>query len=156
MRKLRFLLGVIAILGFAVLSVTGPANAQTASASTVTGVVYDKSGATVPDAEVILEDLDTRAMTTVKTGNDGAYTFPAVRPGNYSVRVTAKGFRKAIINSVKVEVGKSALLNVTLELGQLTETVEVTAGTGVELQTLNSSVGNVLDANVLANMPSLS
>jgi hypothetical protein len=156
MRKLSYLLGVIAILGFAVLSVATSANAQTSSASTVTGTVFDKSGATVPDAEVVLEDADAGGTTTVATGNDGIFTFPAIRPGNYNLRVSAKGFRKAVVNSVKVEVGKSVLLRVMLELGQVSETVEVTAGTGIELQTLNASVGNVLDASVLANMPSLS
>src|SRR5262249_51769156 len=156
MRKLSFLLGVLAILGFAVLSITPPANAQTASTSVVTGVIYDKTGATVPGAEVVLQDLDTKATTTATTGSDGSYTFPAVRPGNYSLQVSAKGFRRAVVNSFKVEVGKAATLSLTLELGQVAETVEVTAGTGIELQTLNSSVGNVLDASVLANMPSLS
>src|SRR5262249_4921627 len=144
MRKLSFLLGVIAILGFAVLLIAAPANAQTASTSTVTGTVYDKTGATVPNAEVVLEDVDTTGATTAATAADGGFIFPAVRPGNYRIRVSAKGFRNAVVNSVKIEVGKSPHFNVTLELGLVTETIEVTAGAGAELQTINASVGNVL------------
>ena len=130
--------------------------AQTASSSTVTGTVYDKSGATVPNAKVDLEDVDTKAKTSVTTGNDGGYTFPSVRPGNYNVIVSAKGFRQTAVSHVKVDIGKSALVNAVLEVGGITEVVEVTAGTGVELQTQNSSVGDVLDAKLLANMPTLS
>lgn len=156
MRKLSFVLGVIAMLGFAVLSIAPPANAQGASTSTVTGVVYDTTGATVPNAEVVLEDVDTRGTASATTGADGGFTFPAVRPGNYRIRVSAKGFRNGVVNSVKVEVGKSAQFNITLELGSVTETVEVTAGAAAELQTTDAAVGNVLDANLLANMPTLS
>jgi hypothetical protein len=156
MRKLSFLLGVLAILGFVALPITPSANAQTASTSTVTGGVYDKTGATVPNAEVVLEDVDTRGSTTTTTAADGGFIFPAVRPGNYRIKVVAKGFRNAVVNSVRVEVGKSTQFSVVLELGAVTETVEVTAGAGAELQTINASVGNVLDANLLANMPTLS
>jgi len=61
-----------------------------------------------------------------------------------------------VVSSVRVAIGKSALVNVILEVGGVTETVEVRAGTGVELQTLDASVGGVLDSNLLASMPTLS
>jgi len=149
-------LGVVVTVLFVVLATAVSLHAQTAASSTVTGTVTDKTGATVPNAKVELEDIDTKAKTSVTTGNDGSYTFPSVRPGNYSVAVSAKGFRQAVVSGVKVEIGKSALVNVNLEVGEMSQVVEVTAGAGVELQTLNSSVGDVLDSNMLANMPSLS
>jgi hypothetical protein len=129
--------------------------AQTASTSTVTGIVYDKSGATVPNAQVDLEDLDTSAKASVTTGSDGGYTFPSVRPGNYSITVSGKGFRRSVISGVKVVVGKSSSVNVVLEVGAVAETVEVTAG-AVELQTLDATMGNVLDSNLLSQLPTLS
>jgi hypothetical protein len=131
-------------------------HAQSAATSTVTGVVSDSTGAVVPNAKVELTDINTSEKSSITTGNDGGYTFTSVRPGNYRVTVTAKGFRQAVVSGLKVEVGKSALVNLVLEIGAVTEVVEVTAGAAVELQTLNSSVGNVLDANLLANMPTLS
>jgi hypothetical protein len=100
--------------------------------------------------------VDTKATTSVTTGSDGGYTFPSVRPGNYSITVSSKGFRQSVVSGVRVAIGKSALVNVILEVGGVTETVEVSAGTGVELQTLDASVGDVLDSNLLANMPTLS
>src|SRR5256885_121850 len=123
--------------------------------STVTGTVSDKTGATVPNARVDLEDVDTKAKTSVTTGSDGGYTFPSVRPGNYSITVSGKGFRQSVVTGVRVEVGKSALVNVSLEVGGMTETVEVSA-TGLQLQTLDATMGNVLDSNLLSQLPTLS
>jgi len=150
------LLGFVVALVIVVLTMAVSLSAQTASTSTVTGTVSDKTGSIVPNAKVELQDVDTKAKTSVTTGNDGAYTFISVRPGNYSITVSGKGFRQSVVSGVRVEVGKSALVNVSLEVGGMTETVEVTAGTGVELQTLDASVGDVLDSNLLANMPTLS
>src|SRR5437667_947630 len=156
MRCVRMLLGFMVLLAFVVLSMAVSLSAQTASTSTVTGTVSDKTGAAVPNAKVDLEDVGTKARLSATTGGDGNYIFTSVRPGNYNVIVSGKGFRQTVVSGVKVDIGKSALVNVVLEVGGMTETVEVTAGTGVELQTLNASVGDVLDANLLANMPTLS
>jgi hypothetical protein len=152
--KSVFLLGIALVVASLL---TGAAlQAQTSSSATVTGTVFDKTGATVPGAKVDLQDVDTKATTSATTGADGGFTFPSVKPGNYNVMVSGKGFRQTVISGIKVEIGKSALVNATLEVGTMTETVEVTAGSGVELQTLDASVGDVLDANLLANMPTLS
>jgi len=113
------------ILTFVVMSTAVALSAQTASSSTVTGIVSDKTGATVPDARVDLEDVDTKSKTSVTTGSDGSYTFPSVRPGNYTITVSSKGFRQSVVTGVRVAVGKSALVNVSLEIGGGTEMVEV-------------------------------
>src|SRR5437660_320672 len=155
MGRVRMLLGFVVLLAFVVLSVAVSLSAQTASTSTVTGTVSDKTGATVPNARVDLEDVDTKAKTSVTTGSDGGYTFPSVRPGNYSITVAGKGVRQSVATVVRVEVGKSALVNVSLEVGGMTETVEVSA-TGLQLQTLDATMGNVLDSNLLSHLPTLS
>src|SRR5438105_8934667 len=156
MRCVRMLLGFMVLLAFVVLSMAVSLSAQTASTSTVTGTVSDKTGSTVPNAKVDLEDVGTKARLSATTGSDGSYIFPSVRPGNYNVIVSGKGFRQTVVSGVKVEIGKSALVNAVLEVGGMTEVVEVNAGTGVELQTLDASVGDVLDSNLLSNMPTLS
>src|SRR5437667_2450969 len=155
MRRVRIYLGVLVTLVFAVTAMAVSVSAQTASTSTVTGTVSDKTGATVPNARVDLEDVDTKAKTSVTTGSDGGYTFPSVRPGKYSITVSGKGFRQSVVTGVRVEVGKSALVNVSLEVGGMTETVEVSA-TGLQLQTLDATMGNVLDSNLLSQLPTLS
>src|SRR6266853_1419493 len=155
MRCVRMLLGFVVLLVFVVLTMAVSLSAQTASTSTVTGTVSDKTGATIPNAKVELEDVDTKAKTSVATGSDGGYTFPSVRPGNYSIIVSGKGFRQSVVTGVRVEVGKSALVNVSLEVGGMTETVEVSA-TGLQLQALDATMGNVLDSNLLSHLPTLS
>src|SRR2546423_11427557 len=143
MRRVRMLLGFVVLLVFVIVSIAVSLSAQTASTSTVTGTVSDKTGATVPNARVDLEDVDTKAKTTVTTGSDGGYTFPSVRPGNYGITVSAKGFRQSVVTGVRVEIGKSALVNAILAVGGMTATVEVRASNGVELQTLDPSTGDV-------------
>src|SRR5882757_9052252 len=155
MRCVRMLLGFVVLFVFVVLTMAVSLSAQTASTSTVTGTVSDKTGATIPNAKVELEDVDTKAKTSVTTGSDGSYTFPSVRPGNYSITVSGKGFRQSVVTGVRVEVGKSALVNVSLEVGGVTETVEVSS-TDLQLQTLDATMGNVLDANLLSQLPTLS
>jgi hypothetical protein len=156
MRCLKTVVCTVVALVVALLLTGGSLRAQTSSTSTVTGTVFDKSGATVPNAKVDLEDVDTKAKNSVTSGGDGVFTFPSVRPGNYNITVSGKGFRQSVVSGVKVEVGKSANVNILLEVGGMTETVEVTAGAGVELQTLDATVGNVLDSNLLSNLPTLS
>jgi len=152
MRSLRLLVTLLFVLA----STAASLSAQTASTSTVSGTVYDKSGGVVPKASVELTDMATSAKRTVTTGDDGQYFFASVPPGNYKLTVSASGFRQAVVSGMKVEVGKAALVNIVLEVGQVTQVVEVQAGVVSELQTLDASVGNVLDANILKNMPSLS
>lgn len=156
MRKLWLGLGVVTVFVFNLAVAPAPLTAQTASTSTVAGTVFDAKNATVPKATVELLNTETAGQTSAITGPDGQFTFPSVPPGKYKITVTASGFRQAVITGIKVEVGKAALFNVTLEVGQVTETVEVVASAGVELQTLNASVGNVLDSNLLSKLPTLS
>jgi len=154
MRNVWGMLGVVAIF-LCVLGMPASLAAQTASTSTIAGTVFDSNGGTVPNAKVELVNTGTGAQATMVTSSNGQFTFPSVEPGVYKVTVGASGFRQALVTGFKVEVGKSALLNVTLEVGQLTETVEVSATAGVELQTMNASVGNVFDSNLLSELPSL-
>jgi hypothetical protein len=151
MRSLRCVVTLLSVLMFMAVSLS----AQTSSTATVTGTVYDKSGAVVPNANVELLDTATGEKSSTTTGSVGEYAFPAIKPGNYKITVSGPGFQQSVVSGIKVEVGKSSLVNVTLQLGQMSQTVEVQAGTGNELQTLDASMGDVLDDNILRNMPTL-
>ncbi len=130
-------------------------HAQSSSTSIVTGIILDKSGASVANATVELEDVDAGSKTSTTSESNGEYSFRSVRPGNYSITVSGQGFRQSVVKGIRVEVGKSTPVNIVLELGGMTETVEVTAG-GQQLQTLDATMGNVLDANLLSQLPTLS
>ena len=138
------------LMFFAVL----PALAQTGSLGTVTGVVTDPSNAVVPDVTVTLTDKAINAVQTTTTNNAGRYLFVNVRPGNYEVAFTKTGFAKVSIPNDVVEVGMTSTNNVTLKVGTQSQTVEVEA-TGVELQTLNATVGTQISGLALNSLPTL-
>jgi len=148
-------LKVVLLALFTAVLIPGLVQAQTGSTGTVTGTGFDKSGAVVPNAKVELKDTSTNAVLATATNDVGQFVFTSVKPGTYQLKVTAPGFRQAVMNDLKVTVGKETLINVTLETGAVSEVVEVHATTGTELQTLNSSVGNELDRHTLENLPAL-
>lgn len=150
MMKARVLICMLAILGL----IPGLAHGQ--GSSTVTGTVTDQKDAAVPGASVELVDTATNASRTQTTNDTGYYTFVSVPPGDYKILIKKSGFRTASLGPLHASVGKSLTADAKLEIGTVTETVEVIAGAGVELQTLDASVGNVIGQDALDKLPSLS
>jgi hypothetical protein len=129
--------------------------AQSASTGSVAGTVTDAQGAAVAGASVTLTDKATGIARTAGTNESGRYIFVDVNPGTYNVTVNKTGFRVSKVVDQVVQVGLSLTLNITLEIGSVAETVEVSASTGAELQTLNATVGNTIGGNVLQNLPTI-
>jgi hypothetical protein len=136
--------------------VLGPNNvfAQTGGTGIVVGTVTDPSGAAVPAATVTLTDTATNAVRTATTNDAGRYNFPSVPPGNYNVTIRKAGFSVGKIFNQNVAVSESRTLDVKLEIGAATQTVEVTA-TNTELQTMNATIGNTVNSSTLQSLPSL-
>ena len=151
MRNARILFAVIVIL----VLVPGFTRGQGSSTATVAGTVTDQKGAGVPGASVELINAATNETRTQTTSDMGYYTFASVPPGDYKVVIKKSGFRTTNVGPVAVQVGKGANVDAQLEIGTISQVVEVTAGAAVELQTQDSSVGNVLDRKMLDNIPSL-
>src|SRR5580698_3288865 len=128
---------------------------QSSSTGTVAGTVTDPSGAAVAAAMVTLTDKSTNIPRTASTNENGRYIFVDVPAGTYDVTVSKQGFRISRLNSQAVDVGTALTLNVTLEVGAVTESVEVTAS-NAELQTLNATVGNTISGVALDSLPSVS
>jgi hypothetical protein len=154
MRKLRVVPLFVSAVVFVGLVVVKPALGQTAASATVSGVVSDASGAVVPRAKVALLDKATGLARTQETSPAGQYTFANVLPGNDAITVTMKDFVQAEVQ-VTVEVGKSYNINVALRVGAPTMPVEVTARPGAELQTLNATVGNVVQGEEMVRLPNV-
>jgi hypothetical protein len=129
--------------------------AQSASTGTVAGTVADPQGAAVAGAAVTITDKSTNIPRTATTNENGRYVFVDVPPGTYNVSASKTGFRISKVVDQVVSVGVSLTLNITLEIGSLAETVEVTASTGAELQTLNATVGNTIGGDTLQNLPTI-
>jgi hypothetical protein len=141
------------LLAFSALSPT--ASAQNLTTGTVIGTVLDPSGAAVADAAVMLRNKATNSQVTQKTNAAGQYTFVNVAPGEYQITVQKDSFRTADVISLRVEVAKSYNVDVKLELGAVSESVEVTAEARVELQTTDAQVGNVVGGTTLVRLPTL-
>jgi Carboxypeptidase regulatory-like domain len=146
------LLFAVLLLAFAVCPIS--LYSQSASTGTVVGQVTDPSDAAVVGATVTLSDKATGISRTATTNDAGRYILQDVPPGVYTIAVSRTGFRVTKVAGQQVEVGVTATVNVKLELGSVAETIEVTA-TGVELQTLNATVGNTVSGDLLQSLPSI-
>lgn len=142
---------------FAVSALLLPAGllAQTASTGTVLGTVADATGAVVVGATVTMTEKATNQTLTSTTNDVGQYNFVAIPPGTYRVTVQMTGFRQAAVNDLKVDVSKSYTVNFKMEIGAVAEVVEVTAGAGVELQTVDATVGSVLKGDTVLRLPTI-
>jgi len=141
MHNMRRLFGLAAALFL--LSVTA-GQAQTNRGS-ISGNVYDASGAAVPGASVQVVSVATGATSTLTTENSGEFVFPDLLPGTYTLTVSHAGFQTQKIENVEVQVARVTSLPVTLSVAQTTSTVEVSAAVAtLETQqtALNSVVGN--------------
>ena len=157
MIRVRHLLSLVSIstLALLVLCCTALSGwAQTTSMGTITGLVTDQSNAVVPDATVTVTDVATKEARTIATNEAGRYVFVNLPPGTYNITVSKPGFQKTSIPNDVVAVGMVSTENVTLKVGAETETVEV-AASGVELQTLNATVGNQVSGLALNSLPSI-
>ncbi len=137
------------------LSLTVTAMAQSATSGAIVGVVTDKASAVVSGVEIELVNAATNQSLKAKSNSDGQYTFPAIPPGEYTITVVKAGFRKTTLSNFKVDVAKSYTLPIALEVGDLTQTVEVAAAAGVELQTTDATVGNVIAGKDMPFLPAL-
>jgi hypothetical protein len=146
---------VIALLLCSCLLVPSVLFSQSASTGTVAGIVTDPSGAAIAAATVTLTDKSTNIPRTVSSNENGRYILVDIPAGNYDVSVSKQGFRISRLLNQVVNVGSALTLNVTLEVGSVAETVEVTA-TNAELQTLNATVGNTISGVALDSLPSIS
>jgi len=150
----RVALLLAALLCFLVVTPTA-LFAQSASTGAVVGTVTDPQGAAVAAAAVTLTDKATSIARTATTNENGHYIFVDVNPGTYNLSVNKTGFRVSKVVDQVVQVGLSLTLNVTMEIGSVAETVEVTATQGAELQTLNATVGNTIGGDTLQNLPTI-
>ncbi len=120
--------------------------------TSVTGTVNDPTGAAVPGATVQVVNLATGLKINVNTNDRGQYTVPSLPAGQYRLSVTKAGFKTETVENVALIVGVPGTVNVKLEVGQTTETVEVTAGAEI-VQTQTADVSSNMTGRQLTDLP---
>lgn len=91
----------------------------------ISGAVRDASGASVPNASVVLVNTDTGITSTLSSGSDGSYRFQQVQPGHYRLQVTAAGFSKTDVGNILINLDGHLTQDVTLAVGSTGEVVQV-------------------------------
>jgi Carboxypeptidase regulatory-like domain len=150
----KFVLALLVSLAV-LFACTSPAWAQTSATGALTGTVTDPSGGVIVNATVELTNKGTGQARSTTTDSAGEYKFSLLQPGNYSVKVSASGFKTAEVDSVTVNVAETPVLNQKLEIGAQTEqvTVESTAET---IQTQNATNGGVVSSQEITELPLVS
>ena len=142
------------LICFSVLMCAGPAMSQAQSnAADLQGVVRDPSSAVVANATVTARNPATNFSRDVTTNDEGFYKIINLPPGEYEITVTAPGYKTGIIQSVKVTVGQTANQDLTLEVGEITAKVTVTAAAPNIVETTNTAVTSTIDRERIENLP---
>ena len=132
-----------------VLTVTAWAQVQTGR---IVGTVIDAQKAALPNATVTVTEAATNQTVTVTTNERGDFVVTPLNPGFYRVSVSSPGFQKTVINSVEVQVGQSARVEVAMKVGEVTSTVEVTSSAPL-LDTESGTLGHVVTNTQIVNLP---
>jgi hypothetical protein len=148
MKPFASFITLAALLAFAFVS----ASAQTSIYSSLSGRVTDGGGAAIAGARARLDNIETGAAQSVFTGKDGDYIFPRLERGRYTLTVEKEGFRRATREGLVVTVNEAATVNVTLEVGAITETVTVRADTAVA-QSERTDLSALIDERRVRELP---
>ena len=140
---------VIAMLALSSVS----ALAQSSSSGTVSGQVTDQQGAAMPGVDVTLIEPSTNITLKTVTNDAGRFIMVNVSPGSYTITFGKAGFTTRKVNKQDVKVAEILNINATLEVGQVSNVVEVTTSPGAELQTVNASVGTTVAGDSLIYLP---
>lgn len=145
----RFVWRALAVLVLA-LAVATSAYAQ--ATTSILGVVKDSAGGVIPGATVVVKNDTTGATFEAVTTANGTYTVPALQAGAYSVTATLAGFKTAQVSGVRLALGAPSTIDLTLEVGQLTDVINVTASTEL-VNSTNATVQATLNSDQLNRMP---
>ncbi len=126
-------------------------HAQVAGAS-LSGTVMDPSGAAVPNAQVVITDVNTGVARTVTSTSAGLYNAPNLLPGQYKIVVTAAGFNTQEHTGVTLTVGAEQVIDVRLTVGQVSQTVQVT-GEAMNVELASSSISAQVNSTTVRELP---
>src|SRR5215207_3761056 len=138
-------------VAIALCAVPSTAAAQAVS-GTLLGNITDSSGGAVPGATISATEAETGVARTAVSNESGRYIFSSLVNGRYTVTAELQGFKKVVHQNIKVDVNTTIRVDVVLEVGAMTEAVEVSAETPV-LQTDRTDTGRLIESKLITDMP---
>jgi hypothetical protein len=129
-----------------------PISAQTGAVSQISGAVHDSTGAAVPGAKLTLVNTDTSASRATESNADGSYSIPNLPPGPYKLQATKEGFSTFNQTGIVLQVNTSPAIDVTLQVGAVSESVSVEANAAM-VETHSNAVGQVIDQQRVVDLP---
>src|SRR5215813_5782654 len=147
MRNRKFVLVLIVLIMLASVS-----SVRADVTGSILGVVHDRSGGAVAGAQVVATNIATNLKQETESGSDGSFRILAMPAGTYKLTVNAKGFRPFVENDIVVQVNDKLNFDVTLDVGSVTDTVEIAAN-AVQVQTENTQLGDVIDSKKMLALP---
>jgi hypothetical protein len=126
--------------------------AQSGNVSQISGTVHDSTGGAVPGVNVTITNVDTSATRTVQSGPQGAYVITNLPPGPYKLQATKEGFTTYNQTGITLQVNSNPEINITLQVGAVTESVSVEANAAM-VETRDNSVGQVIDQQRVVDLP---
>lgn len=126
--------------------------AQSQTSGRIVGIISDEKGASIPGSDVTATNKATGESRTVKADDSGHYIIPFLTPGNYTVVVSANGFKKGVADEVKVTLTETTTVDMALVVGAVTETVTISAAPPLA-QTEGAQLGRVVDSRAVSELP---
>ncbi len=125
---------------------------QGITTTSLSGAVVDQTGSVVLGADIVIKDDSTGSEFKTASASNGTFSVPALTAGTYTVTISARGFKQAVIRGVKIDTGIPASINVTLEVGATTDSVIIQGGAEV-LQTQSASVSTTITGRQITDLP---
>jgi hypothetical protein len=145
MRRVFFvLLSALLAPGFGIAQLT---------TSTIAGVVRDGAGGTIPNVKIVATVSSTGQQREATTNDAGEYVVAQLAPGNYKVTASVTGFQTAVVENVTLDIAERAIVNFTMQVGQVSEQVTVTGTAAPLLEAETASLGQVLTQKALIDLP---
>jgi hypothetical protein len=120
--------------------------------ATLTGRVTDVTGAAIPAAKVTARHVETNTELTATTSEEGIYTIPAVEPGTYTIAAESTGFKRTLRENLQIQVSETRSIDITMEIGDVTEQVTVTAAPPI-LDEATATRGGVIENIRVTELP---
>ena len=143
--------GLTLLLLFALLTEAQATRAQ-AGRSEITGIVHDQSGALIPQGRIRVTEVSTEQIFTAIVGDAGTFTLTNLKPGPYTIAVEVPGFKTYVRSGVQLATGERVRLDITLEPGQLSESVTISEDAS-PLRTESGSLGQVVNNRKIVDLP---